>query len=509
MSRLILRTFRYIIQNDKLNVLLAKMPTPTSRNSVFRRCSDLLSCRQVLNIMVLLGFMFNYMLRVNLTIAIVAMVVPGNATGLNGTDANAEPLEGTRYDWDPYLQNIILGCFFWGYICTELPGGRLAEVFGARRIFGYSMLSASILTLLTPVACSVSHIAVIALRVVLGFMLGATWPAIPPMSAKWIPPMERSKFMANMMASSLGAALTMPACGYLIVELGWESVFYVTGMIGVLWSVMWFVLIYDSPAEHPRISAEERAFIEDSIGTTSNKGKALAVPWKCMLSSFPVWAIIVTHGCSVFGYFTVVNQLPTFTKYILHYNIKENGMLSSLPYFGKYLMAVFTSYLADYLRKSGKLTTTATRKIFTAFAELTPGLLMLVQVYLGHDRVASIAIFTLALTINGAVTAGYLSNGLDIAPNFSGTIFGLANTLSSLGGFLSTLMVGTLTKDNQTYGQWQVVFWILSATYIFGGLTFVIFGTGELQSWNSGKHGSPGQAKKDENIPLQSGNGKV
>lgn len=69
----------------------------------------------------------------------------------------------------------------------------------------------------------------------------------------------------------------MPACGYLIVELGWESVFYVTGAIGVLWSVMWFVLIYDSPAKHPRISAEERAFIEDSIGSTSNKGKVSPV----------------------------------------------------------------------------------------------------------------------------------------------------------------------------------------------------------------------------------------
>lgn len=73
---------------------------------------------------------------------------------------------------------------------------------------------------------------------------------------------------------------------------------------------------------------------------------------------------------------------------------------------------------------------------------------MIVQVFEGNDRIISIAIFTLSLTINGAVTAGYLSNGLDIAPNFSGTIFGLANTLSSAGGFLSTLMVGTLTKDN-------------------------------------------------------------
>lgn len=43
--------------------------------------------------------------------------------------------------------------------------------------------------------------------------------------------MDRSKFIANMMASSLGAAITMPICGFLIESLGWASVFYVTGNI--------------------------------------------------------------------------------------------------------------------------------------------------------------------------------------------------------------------------------------------------------------------------------------
>ena len=45
---------------------------------------------------------------------------------------------------------------------------------------------------------------------------------------------------------------------------------------------------------------------------------------------------------------------------------------------------------------------------------------MIAQAFFGHDRIWSIAIFTFALTINGAVTAGYLGNGLDIAPKFSG-----------------------------------------------------------------------------------------
>lgn len=109
-------------------------------------------------------------------------------------------------------------------------------------------------------------------------------------------------------------------------------------------------------------------------------------------------------------------------------------------------MAVVASYFADRLRRSGKLTTSQTRKSFTAFAVIIPGLLMIAQIFYGMDRTFAVVIFTLQLLFNGAVTAGYLGNGLDIAPNFSGTIFGMANTLSSLGGFLSAYMVGTLTK---------------------------------------------------------------
>lgn len=39
----------------------------------------------------------------------------------------------------------------------------------------------------------------------------------------------------------------------------------------------------------------------------------------------------------------------------------------------------------------------------------------------------------------------------------------------------------------QSYSQWQIVFWILVATYMTGGLMFLIFGSGELQPWNSPK----------------------
>ena len=47
------------------------------------------------------------------------------------------------------------------------------------------------------------------------------------------------------------------------------------------------------------------------------------LPWIQILTSLPVWAIVITHGASVFGYFTIVNQLPTYMKYLLHFDIKS------------------------------------------------------------------------------------------------------------------------------------------------------------------------------------------
>lgn len=442
---------------------------------------ELFSCRFVLNLMVILGFMFNYMLRVNITIAIVDMI-KSNST--NATDQ----LEETRFEWDETMKNDVLGVFFWGYILTELPGGRLAEIFGARRVFGGGMLMASLITLVTPAAAYMNYYLLLALRVALGFFLGATWPAMPPMAASWIPPMDRSKFIANMMASSLGAALTMQLCGVLIEWIGWASVFYVTGVIGVIWSIVWFLIIYDSPADHPRISREEREEIERKIAEGDGSGpnvKPSKVPWVPILTSPAVWAIIIVHACSVFCYFTIVNQLPSYMDKVLGFKIKKNGFLSSLPYFGKYLMAVLSSNLADYLRLTGKLSTTATRKIFTTFACSLPALLMILQVIWGYNPTLSVFIFTASLFCNGAVTAGYLANGLDIAPNFSGTIMGFANTLSSFGGFVSTKMVAIFTKEQNTFEQWQYVFGILVFSYAFGAIIFLAMGTGIRQKWNS------------------------
>lgn len=67
---------------------------------------------------------------------------------------------------------------------------------------------------------------------------------------------------------SFGIGLTYPLCGFLIAHFGWRVVFYVTGSVGILWCLIWWLLAFDTPAQHPRISVSERRYIETNVGNT-------------------------------------------------------------------------------------------------------------------------------------------------------------------------------------------------------------------------------------------------
>lgn len=67
--------------------------------------------------------------------------------------------------------NYVLGSFFWGYICTEIPGGRWAELIGTRKVFGYATMGASVLTLLAPMSAKIGFVVLLLNRIAMGAFL--------------------------------------------------------------------------------------------------------------------------------------------------------------------------------------------------------------------------------------------------------------------------------------------------------------------------------------------------
>ena len=74
-------------------------------------------------------------------------------------------------------------------------------------------------------------------------------------------------------------------------------------------------------------------------------------------------------------------------------------------------------------------------------------------------------------------------NPLDLAPLHAGKIMGLAYAAANLAAIGVPLAVGALTYERSTRDEWQKVFFLAAGIYAVGAIVFVVFGSGQRQSW--------------------------
>lgn len=168
---------------------------------------------------------------------------------------------------------MVLGSYFWGYLLTSLPGGYLAETFGGRQVVGITMILSLITTVAVPIAAEWGLGWVIVARTLTGAAGGPVYPALHNLISRWAPPDEKGKFVAALMGGTFGTVITWPLVGVLIENVGWSYAFYVPALITLIMTCVWYALVYDTPQDHPRISTEERDYIDKQLGTVLSKEK--------------------------------------------------------------------------------------------------------------------------------------------------------------------------------------------------------------------------------------------
>lgn len=154
-------------------------------------------------------------------------------------------------------------------------------MYGAKWIFGLSVLIPSALTLLVPVACRSSYGMALFIRVIIGFFESATFPAVFHFFPIWVPLSEKTfmipfivsgMYMGEIIGFSLSGAL---AGSTMMVNGedwgGWPSIFYVFGACGLIWFPFWAYAAHESPAVHPYITKEEVLFINRGKGNMVKK----------------------------------------------------------------------------------------------------------------------------------------------------------------------------------------------------------------------------------------------
>ncbi|XP_044758922.1 putative inorganic phosphate cotransporter isoform X2 [Coccinella septempunctata] len=471
--------------------------------------------RYILGIMGFFAILNAYTMRVSLSVAITEMVLKHKT---DFYDPNACIIDGIHnstsfhtvvedlYPWTVKQQGLILSSFYWGYVITHIPGGVIAEKFGGKYVLGLGILSTSLFTLLTPFVVYASGgnwLWLVALRVFEGLGEGTTFPALNAILSKWVPLAERAKLGTLVYAGSqIGTVMANSISGTLIhATKSWASVFYFFGVMGCLWTFLWTILCYSDPDSHPFISDKEKNYLKREMSASIKEKRK--IPWKHIFKSVPVWALVCAQIGHDWGFFAMVTDLPTYLKEVLHFNVKENGLLSSIPYVVMWIVSLVSAYICDKLIASKCMTISFARKFFSTIGSLGPAVFLLVASYVGCDRNMAIVMFTIGMGSMGCFYCGMKVNVLDLTTHYAGTVMAIVNGIGALSGILVPYLIAAMT-ENHTLLQWRNVFWVTFGVLFITNAVFLFFGSAEVQPFDSVY-----DEKKQNPTPKESFNGVI
>ncbi|XP_071441488.1 sialin-like isoform X2 [Hetaerina americana] len=438
-------------------------------------------------------------MRINLSIAIVAMVKEQpfeseyNHTGNKCNEDANELINGTtnkvgidgEFDWNEMQQGIVFGSFFWGYLLSQVPGGRLAETIGIKKVFGAAIISNGILCILLPLLANIHWSFILIIRAVQGLGQGVLFPALNAAVGQWIPLEERDRFISfAVQGATLGTVASLPLCGIILTSWGWRAVFYISGLLALCWGIPWFLLVYDSPSSHPRISKSEHDYLKSKVPSISKEKTAM--PWCAALTSMQFWLGCIPALGNDWGFHTLLTLGPKFMQAALGFDITQSSFLSSLPFLCQYGFALIYGSVMDVLLEK-KFPVIWVRRISITISHILPALGLIAITTTGCNVTLSVAILTFSVSMIGAFSCGYFQNPLDVAPNFAGSLTGIMNGVGASTGLFSTPVAGALLYVQGTPNGWHSIFWIAAAIYITTSLPYLLFATAKVQPWNERK----------------------
>jgi ACS family glucarate transporter-like MFS transporter len=389
---------------------------------------------------IIIAFLFfnmfiNYMDRTNLSVAM--------------------PIISKLFKWDAVTMGWILTCYLLTYMVFLIPCGRLTDRYGSRNVGAVSMLIWSLAGMASGASMGLGSM--LAARLGLGVGEAASFPICGKVVRQWFPASERGLATAIFNAGTFaGPALSAPFVAWLVLQAGWRLSFVITGLIGVLWAILWF-RFFRAPKECTWLPEDERNYL---LSQTSAPPKAAAAgqpgPTKgalrLLLSRKTMWGQFITQGCCAYTMYLFLAWLPSYLVKERHMDLMKASWFTAMPYLLSVVFGILIGKLSDSILTPEAVKQGKRRHLLIVFILLSS--VVLVTNLVSNQWVVVVLIAFALTSISSALTLNIaMCNDLVWDPSMAATALGFQILGGNSLGFLAPILTGYIVRSTGSFNS--------------------------------------------------------
>ncbi len=367
------------------------------------------------------------------------------------------------------------------YAIGLLLAGRLIDVMGTKMGYGVSTFLWSVAGVATAFVNTVLGFQIV--RGALGLAEAGNFPSAIKTVAEWFPKKERALATGIFNSgTNIGAILTPLTVPFIVANWGWQWAFILTGLLGFVWLIFWFIL-YEIPRKHKKISPEELAFIEsdkeDEKGTVGDDDQP-KLSWAKLLTYKQTWAFAIGKLLTDPIWWFYLFWLPDFFESMYQMKITAASWPVATVYLLSTVGSVAGGWLPMYFINKKGWTVAKSRRIsmlIYAFCVLP----ILGALVLGSINVwLAVLVIGIAAAAHQAWSANIFTTVSDMFPKKStGSVTGIGGMFGSVGGiFLSLFVQKNMFVHYRAEGQIETAYYIMfivcASAYLFAWIVMQI-----------------------------------
>jgi ACS family hexuronate transporter-like MFS transporter len=397
------------------------------------------------------------------------------ATTINYLDRQVvgllKPTLEKEFAWSELDYSRIVQVFSAAYAIGLLVFGRFIDRIGTKLGYTIAIIFWSIAAM--GHALATSTLGFVFARIGLGLGEAGNFPAAIKTVAEWFPKKERALATGIFNSgANIGAVIAPILVPWILGVYGWEMAFIVTGAVGFIWLIFWYVS-YEIPAKQAKLSKAEFDYIHSDNEATPDEvadhGKP--VSWGELLSKRQTWSFVFGKMLTDPIWWFFLFWLQDYFSTTFHLDTKKPNLYLAVLYTLVSIGSIGGGYLSSWLISRGWSVWKARKTSMLTFAILV---IPVVLVRFGPGIWTTVALIGLAGAAHQAWSANIFTTASDMFPKRAvSSVVGIGSMAGSTGGIIFPEIVGRILDSYKKAGDLQSGY----------GIIFLMCGSAYLLAW--------------------------